>query len=109
MAARRVRRAGGIAQRGRLIAATLVIFLTVAGSVVWRRTKGMAAARALQTLATSRAELESRRLQLESDIVSQTSRARLGVRVQSQLGLQVPNDSQVVLLPRPVAPTRRGR
>lgn len=105
--ARRVR--GGIAGRGRLIAGILVIFLVVAASVVWRRTKGMAAARALQTLATSRAELESRRLQLESDIVSQASRSRLGVRVQSQLGLHVPNDSQVVLLPRPTVSVRRGR
>ena len=107
MAARSVRK--GIAGRGRLIAVTLVIFLVVAGSVVWRRTKGMAAARALQTLASHRAELESRRLQLESDIVSQSSRSRLGVRVQSQLGLQVPNDSQVILLPRPAAPSRRGQ
>ncbi len=104
MAARSVRK--GIAARGRLIAVTLVIFMVVAGCVVWRRTRGMAAARTLQTLAGNRAELESRRLQLESDIVSQASRSRLGVRVQSRLGLQVPNDSQVILLPRPALPSR---
>jgi len=107
MATRRVR--GGIAGKGRLIAAIMAIFLVVASSVVWRRTKGMAEARTLQTLASTRAELDSRRLQLESDIVSQASRSRLGVRVQSQLGLQVPNDSQVILLARPASPSRRGR
>ncbi|MBV6521490.1 MAG: hypothetical protein MNPFHGCM_01628 [Gemmatimonadaceae bacterium] len=99
----------GIASRGRLIATTLLIFLVVATSVVWRRTRGMAAARSLQTLASSRAELESRRLQLESDIVTLASRGKLGVRVESRLGLHVPNDSQVILLPLPAAATRRGR
>ena len=105
MAARSIGRS--IASRGRQIAVTLTIFLVVAGSVVWRRTKGMASARVLQQLASSRAELDSRRLQLESDIVTSVSRSRLGVRVQSQLGLQIPNDSQVILLPRPSFPSRR--
>lgn len=105
MAARSVGR--GLALRGRAVAVTLAVFLVVAGSIVWRRTKGMAAARELQQLASTRTELESRRLQLESDIVSQTGRARLGVRVQSALGLRLPNDSQIILLPRPAVPGRR--
>ena len=87
---------------------TLTVFLVVAGSVVWRRTQGMATARMLQQLAGSRAELDSRRLQLESDIVSSSGRSRLGVRVQSQLGLRIPNDSQVILLPRPSYRSRPG-
>jgi hypothetical protein len=92
-----------------MIAVILAVFLVVAGSVVWRRTRGMAAARLLQQMASTRSELESRRLQLESEIVSSASRSRLGVRVQSLLGLQVPNDSQVILLPRPAQSSRRGQ
>jgi hypothetical protein len=89
------------------VAITIAVFLVVAASVVWRRTQGTSAARALIQLAGTRSELESQRLQLESDIVSETSLSRLGNRVQGKLGMHVPNDSAVILLPRPAA--RRGR
>lgn len=89
------------------MATAIAVFLVVAASVVWRRTQGTAAARALAQLAATRDALESQRLQLESDIVSEQSLSRLGDRVQGRLGLHVPNDSAVVLLPR--RRTERGR
>lgn len=101
------RRRTGVTARGRAIAVTLAVFLAVAVGVVWRRTKGTATARQLETLAHTRSELESKRLQLESDIVALTGLSRLAPRVQGQMGLHVPNDSQIVLLPRPKR--REGR
>jgi hypothetical protein len=48
-----------------------------------------------------RRALETRRAQLERDIISQSSLARLGTEAQSRLGLRFPDDSQVIFLPRP--------
>lgn len=106
MAARGVKRRGAGHGRGRTVAITIIVFLVVAASVVWRRTQGTAAARGLSELAGTRAELESQRLQLESDIVSEMSLSRLSARAQARLGLRVPNDSAVIMLPRPTV--KRG-
>jgi hypothetical protein len=38
---------------------------------------------------------------LESEIRDASSRQRLGVVAESQLGMHVPSDRQVVILPRP--------
>ncbi len=92
--------------RGRtVVAVTLASFLAVAVSVVWRRAVGSTSAAALQALSTQRAELEAQRAQLAGEIRRITSRPQLEPVVR-RLGLNMPNDSQVISLRRP-AP--RGR
>jgi hypothetical protein len=94
-----------VALRGRTImAVVLASFLTVAVSVVWRRTIGSTSAARLQALSTRRAELEAQRAQLVGEIRRITSRPQLEPVVR-RLGLKMPNDSQVIPLRRPA---RRG-
>ena len=92
-----------VGRRGRWnIAAIIAVFLVVAVAVVLRRSRGAGMAKELQSMATQRSQLASRRAQLESEIRSLSSMSRLGPQVQGRLGMRVPDDSQVILLPRPV-------
>jgi cell division protein FtsL len=89
----------GVAFRGRtLVALVLAAFVLVALSIVWRRTLGIGQSEA--TLDGKRSELEGERARLESEIRDASSRQRLGVVAESQLGMHVPSDRQVVILPR---------
>ena len=91
----------GVALRGRsLVALVLAAFVFVALSIVWRRTVGIGQSERLATLDGKRNELEGERARLESDIRDASSRQRLGVVAESQLGMHVPSDRQVVILPR---------
>jgi cell division protein FtsL len=91
----------GVAFRGRtLVALVLAAFVLVALSIVWRRTLGIGQSEALATLDGKRSELEGERARLESEIRDASSRQRLGVVAESQLGMHVPSDRQVVILPR---------
>ena len=82
------------------MALVLTTFVLVALSIVWRRTVGIAQSERLATLDGKRSELEGERARLESDIRDASSRQRLGVIAESQLGMHVPSDKQVVILPR---------
>ena len=82
------------------MALVLAAFVFVALSIVWRRTIGIGQSERLATLDGKRTELEGERARLESDIRDATSRQRLGVIAESQLGMHVPSDKQVVILPR---------
>jgi cell division protein FtsL len=91
--------------RGRtLIALILLGFVAVATSVIWRRSVGVAQARAIQQLEQQRADLEARRAALEGDIRDATSRARLARTAEERLGMRVPSDSQVITVPPPPPP-----
>jgi cell division protein FtsL len=91
----------GVTLRGRsLVALVLTAFVLVALCIVWRRTVGIAQSERLATLDGKRSELEGERARLESDIRDASSRQRLGVVAESQLGMHVPSDKQVVILPR---------
>jgi cell division protein FtsL len=91
----------GVALRGRsLVALVLTAFVLVALSIVWRRTLGIGQSERLATLDGKRSELEGERARLESDIRDASSRQRLGVVAESHLGMHVPSDRQVVILPR---------
>jgi hypothetical protein len=104
MAPSRVRGKAGV--RGRkLVAIILATFLFVTTSIVWRRSHGSEQARVLHTLGSRRAELEAERAQLEGEISRATSQVQLAPLVRA-LGMRVPSDSQVILLPRPA--TRNG-
>jgi len=92
----------GVALRGRtLVALVLAAFVLVALSIVWRRTLGVGQSEQLAALDAKRSELESERARLESDIRDASSRQRLGAIAESQLGMHIPSDKQVVILPRP--------
>jgi len=91
-----------VGRRGRwTVALAIGVFLLVATSVVWRRARGIATASTLEQLSTQLSRLQTQRAQLESEIRSQSSMSHLGAQVQGRLGMRVPNDSMVILLPRP--------
>ena len=88
-------------RRGRsVIALSLLGFVLVATSVIWRRTFGYTQSRELQQLERRRNDLRAQRAQLEREIRDAASSARLGPVVEQRLRMRVPNDSQVIVLPR---------
>ena len=87
--------------RGRtLVAIVLGVFVLVALSIVWRRTIGIGESERLAQLDAKRGALESERASLEAQIREASSRQRLGVAAETRLGMHVPTDRQVVILPR---------
>ncbi len=91
----------GVTLRGRsLLALILGAFVVVALSIVWRRTIGISQAEHLAALDARRVELEGDRARLESDIRDASTRQTLGVTVERRLGMHIPTDRQVVILPR---------
>jgi cell division protein FtsL len=91
----------GVALRGRtLVAMILAAFVLVALSIVWRRTLGIGQSERLAELDGKRTELEGERARLESEVRDASSRQRLGIAVESRLGMHIPSDKQVVILPR---------
>jgi cell division protein FtsL len=90
----------GVTLRGRtLVGIVLTAFVLVALSIVWRRTIGIGQSEHLAQLDSRRMALESERARLEGEIRDASSRQRLGVAVESRLGMHVPADKQVVILP----------
>jgi len=90
-----------VALRGRTrVALVLAAFVLVTLSIVWRRTLGIGQSERLATLDGKRNELEGERARLESDIRDASSRQRLGVVAETKLGMHIPSDKQVVILPR---------
>jgi len=91
----------GVKLRGRtLVALVLGVFVVVALAIVWRRTIGIARSERLATLDARRISLESDRARLESEIRGASSRQTLGATVEQRLGMHIPSDRQVVILPR---------
>lgn len=92
---------GGVKFRGRtLVAMVLAGFVVVALAIVWRRTIGIAQSERLATLDAKRSSLESDRAHLESEIRAASTRQTLGASVEQRLGMHIPTDRQVVILPR---------
>jgi hypothetical protein len=91
----------GVALRGRtLVALVLGVFVLVALSIVWRRTVGIGQSEHLAGLDARRSVLESERARLESEIRDASTRQTLGASVERRLGMHIPTDRQVVILPR---------
>ncbi|HWL41204.1 MAG TPA: hypothetical protein VNO75_13325 [Gemmatimonadaceae bacterium] len=87
--------------RGRTVVALLLLgFVLVALAIVWRRTIGIAQTDRLTALDTRKVYLEGERVRLESEIREASSRRRLGEAVEARLGMRIPADKQVVILPR---------
>jgi len=89
--------------RGRnVVGVILAGFLLVALAIVWRRTIGIAQSETLTTLDARKVQLQGERVRLESEIRDAASRRRLGDVAENRLGMRIPPDNQVVILPRPV-------
>ncbi len=91
----------GVKLRGRnLVVLVLAVFVLVALAIVWRRTIGIGQSERLAVLDGKRMELEGERARLESEIRDASARQTLGAAVEHGLGMHVPTDRQVVILPR---------
>jgi hypothetical protein len=91
----------GVTMRGRtLVGVVLGAFVLVALSIVWRRTIGIGESDRLAQLEAKRTALESERVRLESEIRDASTRQNLGATVERKLGMHIPTDKQVVILPR---------
>jgi len=89
-------------RRGRsVVALVLVGFVLVAAAVIWRRGYGMARGMELRELDRHRVQLVAQRASLERELEELTGRARLGAIAEQQLGMHVPADSQMIVLPAP--------
>jgi membrane protein implicated in regulation of membrane protease activity len=90
-----------VALRGRTrVALILTAFVLVALAIVWRRTIGIGQSETLARLDVKRTELVGERARLEGEIRDASSRQSLGVTAESRLGMHIPADRQVVILPR---------
>ena len=78
----------------------LAVFLVVALAIVWRRTVGIRQSETLASLDTKKTQLESERARLESEIRDASARQTLGTAVERRLGMHIPADRQVVIIPR---------
>ena len=74
--------------------------LTKREAIVWRRTVGISESENLATLDARRVELEGERARLESEIRDASARQTLGTTAERRLGMHIPTDKQVVILPR---------
>jgi hypothetical protein len=91
----------GVAMRGRtLVGVVLAAFVIVALSIVWRRTIGIGESERLALLDSRRAELESERARLEGELRAASTRQTLGTTVEQRLGMHIPTEKQVMILPR---------
>lgn len=91
----------GVGLRGRtLVGLVLAAFVLVALAIVWRRTIGIEQAETLAKLDGRRTALEGERARLEGEIRDASSRQNLGVAAEGRLGMHIPTDKQVVILPR---------
>lgn len=91
----------GVALRGRsLVAIVLGAFVLVALAIVWRRTIGISQSERLAALDAKRVELAGERARLESEIRDASARQTLGTSAERRLGMHIPTDKQVVILPR---------
>jgi len=87
--------------RGRtLVGVVLAAFVLVALSIVWRRTIGIGQSERLAQLDGNRVDLESERARLEAEIRDASARQTLGTSAERRLGMHIPSDKQVVILPR---------
>jgi membrane protein implicated in regulation of membrane protease activity len=90
-----------VAFRGRTrVALILGAFVLVALAIVWRRTIGISQSERLGALDAQRVELAGERATLESEIRDASARQTLGASAEHRLGMHIPTDKQVVILPR---------
>lgn len=102
MAARRTgtRKTARAPLRGRArVAVGLLLFMLVAAIVVWRRSEGVATARAMQRMRTELRTLRAEQQDLENDLRRASSRRSVVSEAERRLGMRVPSESQTRFLP----------
>jgi cell division protein FtsL len=101
---------GGVRRRrGRsVVALTLLGFVLVATSVIWRRTFAISQTKEVQRLRRMRGDLEAQRDQLRWEIREASSRERLAPLVGERLRMRMPSDSQVIVIERDTSVTGRN-
>jgi len=88
--------------RGRTVIFLMLIgFFVVTTGVIWRRSAGIVQARELRALEERRSALEAEAAALEGAIRDASSRARLAPIVEQHLGMRIPPESLVIIIPRP--------
>lgn len=91
---------GGQRKRGRTIVALVLLgFVLMASVVIGRRVFGFRRSKELSALERQRDQLIAERKRLEGRIRDESGRGQLGPAV-ARLGMQVPADEQVRILPR---------
>jgi len=83
------------------VAVWLVAFLAVTWLVYARQTAAIHDARELIEIRARRASLEGHKAELERRVRTEQSRAVLVPRAQAKLGLHLPADSEIILVPLP--------
>lgn len=87
--------------RGRsVILLSLVTLVVVGWTVIWRRSYGYTESTVVRAMERDLGALAAERVKLEGDIRDGSSRARLGGVAENKLGMRVPADTQVVIMPR---------
>lgn len=87
--------------RGRSVILLSLITLVVVGwTIIWRRSYGYTESTVVRAMERNLAVLAAERVKLEGDIRDASSRARLGAVAEQKLGMRVPADTQVVIMPR---------
>ena len=87
--------------RGRwIVAAILIGFVVTTAAVIARRSYGDAQARKMSTVEERLRQLRNERVRVEAEIRDASSRVRLIPIAEAKLGMHVPADTQVVILPR---------
>jgi hypothetical protein len=92
--------------RGRSwVALVLLAFVAVSAAVIWRRGYGVTRAVELRRLDRQRMQLLAQRASLQRRLHELTSRQRLVPLVESELGMRIPADTQVIVMPATPHPT----
>jgi hypothetical protein len=87
--------------RGRSVILLSLFTLVVVGwIIIWRRSYGYTESTVVRGMERRLASLAAERVKLEGDIRDASSRARLGGVAETKLGMRVPADTQVVIMPR---------
>lgn len=83
-----------------IVGAALIGFVLTTAAVVARRSYGDAKARQMSGMEARVRQLRNDRVRLEAEIRDASSRVRLIPIAEARLGMHVPADTQVVILPR---------
>jgi hypothetical protein len=77
-----------------MVAIGLLAFVCIASLVIWRRSVGVATAKAMRDTTALKRNLESERITLERDLRNAQTRQAIVAEAERRLGLHVASDSQ---------------
>ncbi len=87
--------------RGRSVILLSLMGLVIVGwTIIWRRSYGYTESTVVRGMERNVSSLAAERVKVEGDIRDASSRSRLGAVAEKNLGMRVPADTQVVIMPR---------